>query len=121
MREADIICTVCPMGCRIRVTGEGTEIASVEGFSCPRGEKYARSEFVCPVRTLTTTVLVLGSTEPTLPVRTSAPIPKAQLFACMELVRKLCFTAPVSAGQVLIADIGGTGADLVACTDREKI
>ena len=89
MREQDIICTVCPMGCTIHVTGTDTEIQSVTGFTCPRGEKYARSEFTCPVRTLTTTVRIFRATEPLLPVRVDRPIPKEKLFECMEAIRKL--------------------------------
>lgn len=118
MREQQIICTVCPMGCQMRVVGEGEQIQSVEGFTCPRGEKYARSEFVCPVRTLTTTVLVENGTEPMLAVRTSAPIPKDKLFVCMEQIRKAVFHAPIQAHEVLISNIADTGADLIACTAR---
>ncbi len=117
MHEQEIICTVCPMGCHIRVVGEGNNIESVEGYTCKRGEKYARTEFVCPVRILTTTVLVKGGTEPMLAVRTSAPVPKTKLFDCMRTIRSMTFDAPIQAYQVLIPDIEGTGADLVACTD----
>jgi len=120
MREQDIICTVCPMGCQIHVVGDGNEIHSVEGFTCPRGEKYARSEFVCPVRTLTTTVLVKNSTEPMLAARTSVPIPKDMIFACMEIIRTASFAAPIQIHDVLIPNIANTGADLIACADRKS-
>jgi len=119
MREQDIICTVCPMGCTIHVTGTDTEIQSVTGFTCPRGEKYARSEFTCPVRTLTTTVRIFRATEPLLPVRVDRPIPKEKLFECMEAIRKLAVRAPVKMYDVLAEDLAGTGASLVACADRE--
>lgn len=112
-----ITCTRCPMGCTLTVT-ESVGNLTVTGNGCPRGEEYGRSEYTCPVRTLTTTVLVTGGTEPLLPVRTDRPIPKDKLFPCMALVRSLTVTAPVSAGQVLAENIAGTGADLVACADR---
>lgn len=121
MRKQDIICTICPMGCHIYVTGEGENIQSVEGHTCPRGEEYARSEFVCPMRTLTTTVRVKNSSEPMLAARTTAPIPKAKLFECMDMIRGAVFCAPIKAHQVLIHNIAGTGVDLVACTDREGL
>lgn len=121
MCKQDIICTVCPMGCRITVTGEGDNIQSVKGFTCQRGEKYARSEFICPVRTLTTTVRVLGGTEETLAVRTSAPVPKAKLFECMEIIRNAAFPAPIKAHQVLIRNLADTGADLIASTERRGL
>ena len=113
----NITCTRCPMGCTLTVTEE-SGILTVTGQGCPRGEEYGRSEYTCPVRTLTTTVLVTGSTEPLLPVRTDRPIPKEKLFDCMEIVRSLRVAAPVSAGQILLENIAGTGADLVACADR---
>ena len=113
----NITCTRCPMGCTLTVTEE-SGVLTVTGQGCPRGEEYGRSEYTCPVRTLTTTVLVTGSTEPLLPVRTDRPIPKEKLFDCMEIVRSLRVAAPVSAGQILLENIAGTGADLVACADR---
>jgi CxxC motif-containing protein len=117
MREQDIICTVCPMGCTIHVTGTDTEIQSVTGFTCPRGEKYARSEFTCPVRTLTTTVRIFHATEPLLPVRVDRPIPKEKLFEAMELVNRLEVSLPVRIGDVLMEDL--FGAKLVATANAE--
>lgn len=113
----NITCTRCPMGCSLTVTEE-SGVLTVTGQGCPRGEEYGRSEYTCPVRTLTTTVLVTGGTEPLLPVRTDRPIPKGSLFACMELLRSMSVAAPVSAGQVLLEDLAGTGANLIACADR---
>ena len=119
MTEKNITCTVCPRGCLISVSAEGDEIVSVRGNSCPRGEKYARAEFICPVRTLTSSVRIKGSFEPLLPVRTAVPIPKADHFRCMEIIRRAVFNAPIEDHQVLIRNIADTGADLVACTERK--
>jgi CxxC motif-containing protein len=55
-----------------------------------------------------------------MPVRTSAPIPKDMLFACAEEVKKVTLEAPAVCGQTVIADILGTGADLVACMSLDK-
>ena len=107
------------MGCSITVVGEGTNITSVTGFTCPRGEEYARNEFVCPVRTLTTTVEIEAEFEPLLPVRTEKPVPKAKLFECMEIIRSKKFSLPIKERQVLIEDLAGTGVNLIACMDRE--
>ena len=116
--EKQITCIVCPMGCNITVVGEGSNITSVTGFTCHRGEKYARDEFVCPVRTLTTTVEVESEFEPLLPVRTEKPVPKAKLFECMEIIHSKKFSLPIKEHQILIEDLAGTGVDLIACTDR---
>lgn len=112
--KKEIICTVCPRGCRITVTGEGGNVSSAEGSGCPRGERYARAEFSHPVRILTTTVRLTGAAEPLLPVRSSKPVPKDKLFECMEAARAVTAAAPVKMHGVLIENVAGTGADLIA-------
>lgn len=115
--EKEIICTVCPMGCHIRVTGEGDRIDSVEGYTCKRGETYARSEFAHPVRILTSTVKLQGGEEALLPVRSSAPVPKELLFACMEVLKQTTAVSPVKCHDVIVKDIAGTGIDIIASAD----
>ena len=117
MTEKQFTCTRCPMGCTLAVA-EANDIITVTGNGCPRGEEYGRSEYLCPVRTLTTTVRVTGAAEPLLPVRTDRPIPKEKLFACMELIRSMAVPAPVTTGQVLVENIADTGANLVSCAER---
>ena len=118
--EKSIVCTVCPQGCRIQVTGEGEHVESVSGFTCPRGEKYARQEFVCPMRILTGTVRICGSDEPLLPVRSASPVPRDKIPEAMRELRKVCVTTPVKAHQVIVQDILHTGVDIVACCGRDK-
>ena len=112
--EKEIICTVCPMGCHILVSGEGRSVDRVEGFGCKRGESYARSEFTHPVRILTSTVALCGAAEPLLPVRSSVPVPKESIPACIKALRELHVTAPVKRHEMIAADILGTGADIIA-------
>jgi len=119
--EKEIICTVCPMGCHIRVSGEDGRADRVEGFGCKRGENYARNEFVHPVRILTSTVALCGAAEPLLPVRSSVPVPKESIPACMQELRKICVSAPVKCHQVIAADILGTGADIIASDSAEAV
>lgn len=114
MIEKDIICTICPTGCVIHVTGDEKSIASIEGFSCKRGEAYGKSEFLAPVRTLTSTVKVEGSTYPLVACRSNGPLPKDKVLDCMKEIHALTVTAPVTRGQVLIPNILGTGIDIVA-------
>ena len=52
----NIICTAWPRGCAIEVKGENSIVESVENYGCKRGIEYAKAEFVCPVRILTTVV-----------------------------------------------------------------
>lgn len=112
--KKEIICTVCPRGCHIMVEGKDEQILSVEGYSCKRGLEYAQTEYTCPVRILTTTVKTTDEQECLLPVRSSMPIAKEKLFDCMEIIRKVQVSLPVACYDVIVANICGTGADIVA-------
>jgi CxxC motif-containing protein len=115
MTEKTIICTVCPRGCHIDVTGEGTRVDTINGFSCKRGERYATDEFILPKRIFTTTVKIDGASEPLLPVRSDAPVPKAKLFEIVAEVRKIQAVSPVRIGDVIVKNVLGLGVDIVAC------
>ena len=116
--EKEIICTVCPTGCTIKVTGDEKSITSIEGYTCPRGKTYAESEVTNPVRTLTSTVIVeTKDGEKMLPVRTDKPIPRPALFEAMEIVRKIRVNAPVKTGDVLVENFIENGTKLIACKD----
>jgi CxxC motif-containing protein len=105
---------VCPTGCRIQVSGIDGQRLTVSGNECKRGEEYARKEITDPRRILITTVRITHGILQRLPVRTNREIPKASIFPCMQVVNRTQVEAPVDIGQVIIPDILGTGADVVA-------
>ena len=112
--KKEIICTVCPVGCRITVEGEGADISSIVGNTCKRGETYAKDEFIAPKRLLTCSVRLEGANRAMLPIRSSSPLPKEKIMECMDLIRQVKVTAPIEEGQVIIRDILGTGIDMVS-------
>lgn len=114
MSEKIITCITCPLGCLVTVTGEGDRIDSMEGAACKRGEAYARNEFSHPLRILTSIVKVEGADVPLVAVRSSAPLPKEKMFQCMDEIRRVVLQAPVRGNDVVIADVCGTGVDIVA-------
>ena len=86
--EREIICIVCPKGCRIKVIGENGQIDKIENYGCNRGVEYATSEFTNSCRILTSSVPVKGTKDRRmLPIRSSAPIP-AIAVTFMEQIRK---------------------------------
>lgn len=117
MMKKEIICTICPMGCRIEVEGEGETIISIKGYTCKRGLEYGKTEFAHPVRILTTTVKTNQKKNPLVPVRSSKPIPKEKMFDCMKEIRKAEVSHTLKCYDVIIKDICQTGADLVATAD----
>ena len=109
-----LTCVACPRGCTITVEYEGTEVYSVTGQTCKRGEDYARTEIVNPTRNIASTVKVTGGVHPVVPVKTSAPIPKTLIFDCMREINGVTVNAPVKLGQVIIENVLGTGVNIVA-------
>lgn len=114
MPEMEIICTGCPLGCRVTVTGnaDGT-VESITGNECKKGKEYVTSEFKAPLRVLTTTVLTEGGGR-LLPVRTDRPVPKKRLKELMQAAAGVKVRPPVKVGQEIVHDILGTGANLKA-------
>ena len=121
----EIICITCPKGCHLKVD---EETYAVTGNSCPRGAVYGANELRNPVRVVTSTVVVKTSPDKgrgtgeaggglaprRLPVKTDRPIPKGKMFEVMDEIAKVRVTAPVSVGQILIANVAGTGGNVVA-------
>lgn len=70
---ANIICIVCPKGCRLTVD-ENT--LAVTGNGCPRGAEYGKNELTHPVRVVTSTVRVEGADICRCPVKTAAACPR---------------------------------------------
>lgn len=114
MSEHEFICIGCPLGCRVslRVSEKG-EIENVTGNECKEGKEYVIAEFRAPVRIFTATILT-EKERCLLPVRTDTPIHKNQLKELIRALAKVRVNAPVKAGEVLIHNILGTGANLVA-------
>lgn len=110
-------CIVCPMSCTIDVQMLDGAVTSVTGFTCPRGEKYAREEVTAPKRMLTTTVKVKDGELPLLPVISKAALPKERIMECARLLSNVEVKAPVHEGDVVLANILGLGVDIVAVRD----
>jgi CxxC motif-containing protein len=101
----------------VTLADDGT-ITSVTGNSCMRGDKYARDEVTHPVRVVTTTVPVVGSaTEKMVSVKTAGDVPKGRVFDVVRALADVTATAPVHIGDVILADVAGTGVDIVATKD----
>ena len=110
----ELTCIGCPLGCSITVTMNGTDVVSVTGNTCPRGDAYARKEVTNPTRIVTSTVRVEGGISPMVNVKTASDIPKAKIFECASALTNVVVTAPVKIGDVVLSNVAGTGVDVVA-------
>ena len=118
---ATYLCIECPLGCRLEVDDRDGDVVEVRGFSCKRGQEYARQEHVDPRRTVTTTVAMSGSVWTRLPVKTARPVPKARVRDVCRSLRTLRVAAPVTLGQVIARDVLGLGIDVIATRDMPEL
>lgn len=79
-----------------------------------KGAEYAVKEVTDPTRIVTTTVRVKNGSTPVVSVKTAQDIPKGKIFDCVEALRDVCVEAPVQIGDVILENVAGTGADIVA-------
>lgn len=113
----DIICTICPSGCRLHINISEDSVISVAGNGCKRGINYGIAEYTNPVRNVTTSLWVEGGNSILLSVKTTAPVPKSKIFPILCELKKVDITAPVKIGQIIISNICDTGIDIVATRD----
>ncbi len=116
----ELICVTCPKGCTLKVKQENGEIVVLDK-GCKRGETYAVCELTDPRRMVASSVKVKGGLHPLLPVYTSAPFPKPMIMQLTEELRKLELDAPVAIKQVIIANVLGTGVDIIASRDMPRV
>ena len=115
----NLTCIVCPRGCTLTVTLDSeaaNPVVSVEGQGCKRGVEYATAECTHPTRVLTTTAPTVDGG--VVPCKTDRAIPRELLFEAMKAVNSLSAPAVVRIGDILLEDLLGTGANIVATANR---
>ncbi len=120
MEKKELVCIVCPMGCRLTVTKENDNYV-VTGNQCPRGKDYGIKELTNPTRVLTTTVKIKNGLLNRIPVKTKEPIPKDKIFECMDVINRIEIEAPVKVGDIVVENVLETGVDVVASRSMSKI
>jgi CxxC motif-containing protein len=111
----EVICIMCPLGCRMKVQHGKKEISQVNGNKCKEGTTYAKKEISFPGRVLTTTVKTESLAVPLLPVRSDKEIPKERLMDCMREIARHRVSGSVESGQTIIKNTLGLGINIVAC------
>ena len=89
----DMVCIVCPVGCRISVDEDSDY--EVTGNKCPKGASYGKKELTFPTRTITSTVKIKNAIHNRLP----------------EVV------SPIKVGDVILENVLNTGVNIVASRD----
>lgn len=120
MEKRELTCIGCPLGCALTVEMNGGEVVSVTGNTCKRGDDYARKEVTNPTRIVTSSVKVEDGVLAAVSVKTKEDIPKGKIFDCVKALKDVCVKAPVAIGDVVLADVAGTGVDVIATKNVER-
>ena len=114
-------CVTCPVGCEIDVELRDGEVLSMTGNRCAKGKDFVLQELEEPMRVLTTTVPIEGAKWAMLPVRTDKSIPRRLFFEVMGEVGKIELQAPVKVSDVIVRDVAGTGANIIATRNMNRM
>ncbi|MBE7029844.1 MAG: DUF1667 domain-containing protein [Ruminococcaceae bacterium] len=112
--ERELTCIVCPLGCTLSVTLENGTVTRVTGNTCPKGKRYAETECINPMRTVTSTVRCTDGSM--VAVKTQGTIPKEKMAECMNLINSVIAPLPIQVGDVIIGEVFGT--KIVATQNR---
>ena len=121
MNTIELTCIGCPLGCPLTVTMEANEVVEVKGNTCPKGAIYAKKEVTNPTRIVTSTVRVAGGISSMVNVKTASDIPKGKIFDCVEALKNIVLVAPVKIGDVVLANVAGTGVNVVAARNVSEL
>ncbi len=124
MSEARIthyLCIGCPLGCRLEVEDNGAGgVVEVRGWDCKKGRAYGEEEHTDPRRMVATSARIRGGAWGRVPVKTTGSIPKAMVREVSRAVRGIEVEAPIKMGTVVLANVLGTGVDIVTTRDIER-
>lgn len=113
----EIVCIVCPNGCRICCAQTGSGIVC-SGQKCKRGEAYAAAELTHPMRSLTTSVRTAFPDSPVVSVRTDGEIEKGKLIDVAKALGQVIVDHRVKIGDIIAENICGTGVNIICTSDR---
>lgn len=114
MKTKELICIGCPVGCNLLVDIAEDGRMTVTGNDCINGDRYAQNELTDPRRIVTSTVRTDSTEDPVVSVKTIRDIPKSKITECMTSLKGIEVKVPIHIGDIVIADVAGTGVDIVA-------
>ncbi|MEN6594896.1 MAG: DUF1667 domain-containing protein [Clostridiaceae bacterium] len=117
LSEKEIVCIVCPNGCRIHCTPKEGGYA-FSGNKCKRGVAYAEAELIRPMRSLTSSVKTVFPDSPVVSVRTDGEIEKSRIPDVLTALGKVTLDHPVEMGDVIIPNVCNTGVNMICTSNR---
>jgi CxxC motif-containing protein len=114
-------CVTCPVGCEVDVEVQDSSILSMKGNRCDKVKEFVLQELKEPMRVLTTTVRIEGAKYAMLPVRTDKTVPKRLFKQAIEMLADINLQAPVHMSDVIVKDVAGSGANIIATRTMDLI
>jgi len=93
----EFICTACENNCSVSM--------------------LAMKEAENPTHSVTTTVRTVFPRIPVLPVRTNRSVPKEKVMEIIRELSKVVITEKIGIGEIVAANILGTGSDIIVASD----
>lgn len=107
-----VTCILCPRGCSVQYGEDGAAF----GNCCPRGAIYAQQERSTPKRVLTASMRDTNGR--TVPVKSSAPLPKRDLLRAAQELRHVTLAArhrPLNV--VVVSNLLNLGIDILTTAE----
>ena len=115
----ELICICCPKGCHLRV--DTANDYAVTGNACPNGAAYGKEELTPPHPHHYQHRAHYGWAVPALPGQTDAGGAKGNDVFRDAALNTAALQAPVHTGDVVLPNVCGTGVDVVATRNMEKV
>ncbi len=106
-------CKRCHHRCNVKVYKRSTGVLEASGYACKKGLKYANLEANRKRHAIVYKLKVQGSKK-RLKLGLSRKVTDEQAPLVMKLISELKLEAPIKKKQVLIKNIAGTKANLIA-------
>ncbi len=113
-------CIICPVGCRLTISGNSTDKLTVTGGKCKRGVTYGCSEITDPRRTVTAVVPGHRLSDCCIPVKTDKPLPRALIDKLLAAIYSTQVELPVYSGDILLENFCDTQVNIVATRTMTK-
>jgi CxxC motif-containing protein len=101
------------MACEIQISDDDGNL-QITGNRCGRGYQFVQKHLDEEQRIVTGRCLLSGGQMSRLPVSTNKKVPGSQVSDILEVIQNTRVQAPIKRGQVIIENILGTGADVIA-------
>ncbi len=109
-------CILCPKGCSLHIdyTHETKEIKTITGAGCKKGDPWARQELLSPVRTLCTSMRVIGGEDPLVSVKSDREITLESIPSVMQVITSSAVHAPIDIDDVVLENPAGVSCRILA-------